>query len=59
MGANPTQAQAVALFFVAFTVIAAALAANISFLLLLLGIVLLVAAILLFVKCKPWEQIED
>ena len=59
MGANPTQAYAVALFFIAFTLIAAALAANISFLLLLLGLAVLAAAVVLFSKCKPWEQIED
>jgi len=59
MGANPTQAYGVILFFIAFTLIAAALAANISFLLLLLGIAILGASIALFVKCKPGEQTED
>lgn len=59
MGANPTQAYGVALFLIAFTLIAAALAANVSFLLLLVGIALLAASIVLFVKCKPWEQAED
>ena len=59
MGANPTQAQGVGLFFIAFVLIAAGLAADINFLYLLLGLVLLAAAIVLFLKCKPWEQVED
>ena len=59
MGANPTQAQGVGLFFIAFVLIAAGLAADISFLYLLLGLVLLAASIVLFLKCKPWEQAED
>lgn len=58
MGANRTQAQGVALFFVAFALIAAGLAADISYLALLVGFVLLAASIALFVKCKPWEQRE-
>ena len=33
MGANPTQAQGVALFLIAFTLIAAGLAADVSYLL--------------------------
>lgn len=57
MGANPTQAYGVALFFIAFTLIAAGLVANLF--LLLLGIVVLIAAIFVFLKCKPWEQAED
>ena len=59
MGANPTQAQGVCLFFIAFVFIAAGLAADISFLFLLVGLVLLAASIILFLKCKPWEQAED
>ena len=59
MGANPTQAKGVGLFFIAFVLIAAGLAADINFLYLLLGLVLLAAAIVLFLKCKPWEQVED
>jgi hypothetical protein len=59
MGSNSTQAQGVALFFVAFTLISAGLAASTNFLLLLLGIALLAVSIVLFVKCKPWEQEED
>jgi len=59
MGANPTQAHGVALFFAAFTLIAGGLAANVNFILLLLGFVLLAASIVVFLKCKPWEQAED
>ena len=59
MGANPTQAQGIALFFIAFVLIAAGLAADINFLYLLLGLVLLAASIVLFLRCKPWEQVED
>jgi hypothetical protein len=59
MGANPTQAKGLCLFFIAFVFIAAGLAADISFLYLLLGLVLLAASIVLFLKCKPWEQTED
>jgi hypothetical protein len=59
MGANPTQAQGLCLFFIAFVLIAAGLAADISFMYLLLGLVLLAASIVLFLKCKPWEQAEE
>ena len=59
MGANPTQAQAVLLFIVAFVLIAAGLAANINYLAVLAGIAMLGGSIGLFLKCKPWEHIED
>ena len=59
MGANPTQAQGVALFFVAFTLIAGGLAADIGIISLLLGLAALAASIVLFLKCKPWEQREE
>lgn len=59
MGANPTQAQGICLFLIAFVLIAAGLAADISFLALLLGLAFLAAAIVLLLKCKPWEQVED
>jgi hypothetical protein len=59
MGANPTQAAGVILFFVAFTLIAAGLAADISILALLAGIAVLAASVALFRKCKPWEYHED
>ena len=59
MGANSTQAQAVALFLVAFVCIAAGLAADVSFLMLLIGLVVLGASTTLFLKCKPWEYKEN
>ena len=59
MGANRTQAHAVALFLAAFVLIAAGFAANVSFLWLIIGLALLAASIALFLKCKPWEHIED
>ena len=59
MGANPTQAQAVCLFFIAFGLIAAGLAADVSFIALILGVVALGASIMLFAKCKPWEHNEE
>ena len=59
MGANPTQAQGVALFLIAFTLIAAGLAADVSYLLVVLGVLLLGASIMLFLKCKPWEHNEE
>ncbi len=59
MGANSTQAQAVVLFLVAFTLIAAGVAGNISFVPLLSGLVLLGVSVGLFLKCKPWEHKEE
>lgn len=58
MGANPTQAKGVALFFIAITLIAAGLAADVSVVSLLAGLAALVASIVLFLKCKPWEYRE-
>ena len=59
MGANSTQAQAVALFWIAFVLIAGAFAANFSVLYLILGLVVLGASVALFMKCKPWEHNEE
>jgi len=59
MGANPTQAQGVVLFFLAFILIALGLAADISAIAVAAGFALLAASIVLFVKCKPWEHRED
>src|SRR5262245_50854636 len=55
MGANPTQAQGVVLFMIGCIVICAGLAANVNYLILLLGVALVAAATALFVKCKTWE----
>ena len=59
MGANPTQAQAVALFLIAFVAIAAGLAEDINYLYVLIGLALLAGSIGLFLKCKPWEHNEE
>jgi len=59
MGANTTQAQAVTLFLVAFICVAGSFAANMSWLLLILGFALLAASAVLFLKCKPWENREE
>jgi hypothetical protein len=59
MGANPTQAQGVVLFFVAFILIAAGFAGDISILPLVIGLVFLAVSIARFVKCKPWEHNEE
>ena len=59
MGANPTQAQAVVLFIVAFTLISAGMAMGGNILTIALGVVLLGVSIMLFLKCKPWEHNEQ
>jgi hypothetical protein len=59
MGANPTQAQGVCLFFIGFILIAAGLAANVSIIALIAGLALLGASVALFLKCKPWEHNEE
>lgn len=58
MGANPTQAQGSVLLFISLTLIAAGLAQNIGYLLLLLGFAALAGSIGLFLKCKSWEHEE-
>jgi 1,4-dihydroxy-2-naphthoate octaprenyltransferase len=58
MGANPTQAQALVLFLVAFICIAGSFAANLNWMLMIIGLVVMAAAIALFLKAKPWEQKE-
>ena len=59
MGANSTQARGVALFFIGFILISGGLAANIGYLYLLIGLLLVGASFALFAKCKPWEHKED
>ena len=59
MGSNPTQAKAVVLFLIAFTLISAGLAADVNYLLVLLGVLFLGASTMLFRKCKPWEHSEE
>jgi hypothetical protein len=58
MGANPTQAQAIILFLVAFVCIAGSFAANLNWLLMIVGLALLATSAALFLKCKPWEHRE-
>jgi hypothetical protein len=59
MGANSTQAQAVCLFLIAFGLISAGLAANYSYIALILGLLALGLSGMLFAKCKPWEHNEE
>jgi hypothetical protein len=59
MGANSTQAQGVALFLIAFAVLAAGFAAAYNFILILIGLVILAASVVLFTKCKPWEHADE
>jgi hypothetical protein len=59
MGANPTQAQAVALFLLAFVLIAAGFAAGGNVMYIVGGVALLAVSSALFMKCKPWEHRED
>jgi len=56
MGANKTQAQGLVLFLAAFILIAVGLAADISYIALLAGLVLLGVSAAIFAKCKPWEH---
>ena len=59
MGANPTQAHGVAFFLIAFTLIAAGLAADVNYILVVLGVLSLGVSVTLFLKCKPWEHNEE
>jgi hypothetical protein len=59
MGANSTQAQGVVLCFIAFTLISVGFAADINYLAVIVGLLMLGASIMLFLKCKPWEHKED
>jgi len=47
------------LFLVAFTLIAAGLAADVNYILVVLGVLSLGASVTLFLKCKPWEHNEE
>lgn len=58
MGANSTQAQGVVLFLAAWVCIAAGLAGDINYLWLVVGLALLAASVVVFMKCKPWEHKE-
>lgn len=58
MGANPTQALAVGLLLCAFTALAGGVAGG-GVLVYLLGVVLLIASVIFFRKCKPWEDVGN
>jgi hypothetical protein len=57
MGANSTQAVGLAAFLVAFTLIAAGIAAG-GILVSLVGVVLFAVSLGVFRKAKPWEEAE-
>lgn len=59
MGANPTQAQGIVLFFVAFILLASGLAAGGNLMYIIGGLALLAGSCALFMRCKPWENRED
>ena len=59
MGANPTQAQACALFLAGFTFISVGLAQAFGVIWLILGVIALGLSATLFLKCKPWETKAD
>jgi hypothetical protein len=56
MGANRTQAQALALFLIAFVFIAGSFAADLNWVWMIIGLAIGGVAITLFLKCKPWEH---
>lgn len=58
MGSNPTQAFGILLFFIAFALIAAGMAMSGNIMFLTVGIVVLAASLMMFLKAKPWEQQE-
>lgn len=47
------------LFFIAFTFIAGGFAADMNWLLMIVGLALLALSIGLFLKCKSWEYREE
>ena len=59
MGANSTQAQAVTAFLAAWVCIAGGLAADINYLVVIVGLALLGGSAVLFLKCKHWKEKEN
>ena len=59
MGANPTQAYGVIVFYLAFVALATAFALGGNIALVLVAVVLMDVAVAICLKCKPWEQNED
>ncbi len=58
MGANSTQALAILLLFLAFTLFAIG-AFSFGIIWFVLGAVLLAGAVALSLKAKPWEDLEN
>ncbi len=58
MGANPKQAMGVVAFLLAFTSLAGGIAGG-GVVLYLLAAALLVASFVVFLKCKPLEEVEE
>jgi hypothetical protein len=59
MGANSTQGVALLLFLVGFTFLSLSMFSGGSIVYLLLFAVSIGASISLFLKCKPWEHMEE
>ena len=59
MGANPTQAQGLILFLIAFVLLAGGFATGGSFMYIAGGLALLAVSCGVLMKCKPWEHRED
>ena len=59
MGANSTQGVALLLFLVGFTFLSGAMFTGGNIVFLLLFAVSIAASIALFLKCKPWEHMEE
>ena len=55
MGANPTQAIAIVLMLIGFTVLAGGFAGG-GLILTVVGLVILGISTFFFLKCKPWEN---
>jgi len=55
MGANPTQAQALLLFVIGFTLAAAGFSLGGNVILIILGLALAAGSIVIFRKCKESE----
>ena len=59
MGANATQGVAVLLFLAAFTCLAGAMFGDGNLLLMVLFLVGAAVSVVLFLKAKPWEHMEQ
>ena len=59
MGANATQGTAVLIFLVAFTLLGLAFYYGANIMLILLFLIAFGASIAMFLKCKPWEDMDN